>query len=291
MPTPIPEVPAIRELGRTAVRRSASRLPSHRNPGIEICLIHSGRFRWQVEGRGWEVEGGQGFVTLPWQLHGGEHGVLHRGALEFIVIGLPRCAPQGAWRFGADVPLDRDARRYVTERLRGNRVPVLADAGALAAPFARLWGELHRRDPGWRSLLRTTLAELLVGAARATGIDAAPAADPVVGTALALIAERLDEPWQLADMAASAGMARTRFAERVRDATGLSPHRWLLRTRLERAQELLATRRASITAIALDCGFASSQHFAAAFKREFGCTPSSWRASSDAERQEAWKPK
>ncbi|MDA3963633.1 MAG: AraC family transcriptional regulator [Planctomycetota bacterium] len=280
MLAPVPELPEISELGRTTQRRSAGSLLPHRNRGIEICAIHAGRLRWQVEGQSWDVETGQAFVTLPWQWHGGEGGVMHRSVLDFVVIDLPRCGAKGSWSYG-DCPLDVAARRFVTRSLRENLVPVIADGAAIAAVFERLWSELRTRRPGWQSMVRGHLAELLLSAARAVYAPAPEgASDPAVSTALHLIAQRLDEPWQLDDMAAAAGIARTRFAERVQAATGMSPHRWLLRTRLERAQAALRYGTAPITSIALDCGFASSQHFAGAFRREFGCTASAWRAGS-----------
>jgi AraC-like DNA-binding protein len=51
------------------------------------------------------------------------------------------------------------------------------------------------------------------------------------------------------------------------------------RARLQEAERRLRETSDSITAIALDCGWSSAQHFAADFRAAHGVTPSSWRRS------------
>lgn len=65
-------------------------------------------------------------------------------------------------------------------------------------------------------------------------------------------------------------------------ALGLTPKQYQLRCRLDEARRLLATTRLPITAIALDLGFASSQHFSSQFARAMGCPPTVWRRRASA---------
>jgi AraC family transcriptional regulator len=87
----------------------------------------------------------------------------------------------------------------------------------------------------------------------------------------------LAEPICLADIAASAGLSRMHFAAQFRAATGLRPHEYLIRRRIERAQELLLTSRLSLVDIAMDVGFRTQAHFTTVFGRFVGETPSVWR--------------
>ena len=49
---------------------------------------------------------------------------------------------------------------------------------------------------------------------------------------------------------------------------------------IRKAKDILSSRDdVSITNLAIDLGFASSQHFAARFRRETGMTPSEWRSA------------
>ncbi|WJI40626.1 MULTISPECIES: AraC family transcriptional regulator [Mesorhizobium] len=94
----------------------------------------------------------------------------------------------------------------------------------------------------------------------------------------AWIEEHLDEPISLADMAKAAGLSRMYFAARFRIATGLRPHDYILRRRVERSKELLMQTRNSLVDIAFDVGFQTQAHFTTVFKRFAGTTPGRWRA-------------
>jgi AraC-like DNA-binding protein len=92
---------------------------------------------------------------------------------------------------------------------------------------------------------------------------------------------RLDEPVSLADIASAAGLTRMHFAAQFRAATGLRPHEYLLRRRIERAQEMLVSTGMSLVDVALSVGFQTQSHFTSAFKRYAGQPPRAWRESRD----------
>jgi len=90
---------------------------------------------------------------------------------------------------------------------------------------------------------------------------------------------QLDKPVSLADVASSAGLTRMHFAAQFRAATGLRPHEYLLRRRIERAQEMLAATCMPVVDIALSVGFQTQSHFTSVFKRYAGQPPRAWRES------------
>jgi AraC family transcriptional regulator len=87
----------------------------------------------------------------------------------------------------------------------------------------------------------------------------------------------LAEPVSLADLASAAGLTRMHFAAQFRAATGLPPHEYLLRRRIERAQEMLIADEESLVEIALAVGFQTQSHFTSVFKRFVGQPPRAWR--------------
>jgi AraC family transcriptional regulator len=91
------------------------------------------------------------------------------------------------------------------------------------------------------------------------------------------MAAHLDEPIGLPEIAAATGLTRMHFAAQFKVATGLRPHEYLLRMRIDRAQDLLATTRQPLVEIALDVGFRSQSHFTTVFTRIAGTTPNAWR--------------
>lgn len=96
----------------------------------------------------------------------------------------------------------------------------------------------------------------------------------------AYVDAHLSETVTLADMAAAAGLSRMHFAAQFRLATGIRPHEFVLRRRIDRAMELLATTSESLVGIALDVGFQTQAHFTTVFKRFAGDTPHQWRSAN-----------
>jgi len=58
---------------------------------------------------------------------------------------------------------------------------------------------------------------------------------------------------------------------------GVTPHQYRIQVRLDRAKQLLATQRRSVTAVCMDVGFSSLGSFSTLFSRRFGETPSRYR--------------
>lgn len=72
------------------------------------------------------------------------------------------------------------------------------------------------------------------------------------------------------------------FAAQFRVATGMRPHEYLLRQRIERAQKMLVETRDSLVEIALGVGFQTQAHFTTVFRRFVGDTPYQWRCANRA---------
>jgi transcriptional regulator GlxA family with amidase domain len=87
----------------------------------------------------------------------------------------------------------------------------------------------------------------------------------------------ISEQITLADLAAAAGMSRMYFACQFKVATGMRPHDYVLKKRIERAQHLLFTTSEPLVEIALGVGFQTQAHFTTIFKKIIGNTPLRWR--------------
>jgi transcriptional regulator GlxA family with amidase domain len=78
-------------------------------------------------------------------------------------------------------------------------------------------------------------------------------------------------------LARSCGLSIRHLTRAFRQSTGMAPYQWLQYRRMEKAKQLLETSSASLSAIALDCGFADQSHFTRIFSRVVGVTPRTWR--------------
>jgi AraC-like DNA-binding protein len=77
----------------------------------------------------------------------------------------------------------------------------------------------------------------------------------------------------LQELATVAGLSRMHFAAQFRTAIGMRPHEFLLKRRIERAEELLRRAEVSLVDVALTVGFQTQAHFTTVFKRFAGDTP------------------
>ena len=87
---------------------------------------------------------------------------------------------------------------------------------------------------------------------------------------------RIDTDLSLDQLANECRLSVSYFIRAFKRSTGLTPHQWLLRTRIDVALRLLR-RDAPIARIALDCGFADQSHFTRVFTRQLGMSPGRWR--------------
>jgi AraC family transcriptional regulator len=83
----------------------------------------------------------------------------------------------------------------------------------------------------------------------------------------------------LQNLATVAGLSRMHFAAQFRTAIGMRPHEFLLKRRIERAEELLKQAEVSLVDVALTVGFQTQAHFTTVFKRFTGDTPYQWRSA------------
>ncbi|MDE1996994.1 MAG: helix-turn-helix transcriptional regulator, partial [Rhizobiaceae bacterium] len=90
----------------------------------------------------------------------------------------------------------------------------------------------------------------------------------------------LKKPIYLAELANAAGLSRMHFAAQFRAATGLTPHAYILKRRVEDSQRMLLRGDRSIVDVSLEMGFSSQAHFSSAFKKIVGISPGQWRDRS-----------
>jgi AraC family transcriptional regulator len=97
---------------------------------------------------------------------------------------------------------------------------------------------------------------------------------------LARSVERLREPDapSISALADEAGVHPVYFTRAFRAAVCAAPSEVARRARLERASAALLASGSPLTAVACDAGFADHSHFCRQFRREFGVTPSRYRA-------------
>jgi len=93
------------------------------------------------------------------------------------------------------------------------------------------------------------------------------------------IQEHLDQNLTLAQLGAVVCMSPFHFARLFQRTTGMPPHRFVVRARIDRALTLLTVHESPIGGIARAVGFRTASHFSTVFRRITGITPRAYRTT------------
>jgi AraC family transcriptional regulator len=183
------------------------------------------------------------------------------------------------------------AKNLVAECARdtpGHQPPVLSaepTRDPVVEQLARALLDARQVHASFRQLYTDSVSVAIVARLLVSARQANPSVRPKVAglprwrlmRAIDYVEAHLAEPVSLADVAAATGLTRMHFAAQFRAATGLRPHEYLLRRRIERAQELLVRTEMSVVSVAHSVGFHTQSHFTTIFKRFAGHPPQTWR--------------
>ncbi|OKH55658.1 AraC family transcriptional regulator [Calothrix sp. HK-06] len=87
------------------------------------------------------------------------------------------------------------------------------------------------------------------------------------------IHDNIDEDLTLFKLAAIAHISPSYFSSLFKQSTGLAPHQYIIRYRVERAKQLLLKGKLSIAEISILVGFTHQSHLSYHFRRHFGSSP------------------
>ena len=91
------------------------------------------------------------------------------------------------------------------------------------------------------------------------------------------IEARLDQPIQLRELSAISKLSTAYFSRAFKSTFRQTPHAYIVRRRLERAETLMLTTDLLLSDIAARCGFADQAHLCRLFRQQYAKSPAAWR--------------
>jgi AraC family transcriptional regulator len=189
--------------------------------------------------------------------------------VRLLILGLEPWFLEGiAAELGAAIAFDRE--------LNFRKLPRTHPVSLLVQ---QLDGELCARAGSSimaESLARAIGVSLLREFAHLPSAKPTETAPPVaVLRTVELMRQRLASSLSLEELAQHAGVSPFHFARLFKTATGHPPHEYLIRLRVDHAQEMIARQGRTLTmaAIAQESGFADQSHMTRHFRRVLGVTP------------------
>ena len=267
-------VDGIPVLGLNRARNMSAGAELHRHTAMEITVCEHGAVKFDADGRAWTLLPGTVFVTQPGSVHRLRSNV--RGSiLRWIFVTLPK---EGRSFLG----LSKEESAILAQRLKGlgewlYRMPPadLHLIGDLMDDYERPASVSEMRLVRFRA----DALKFLLSVMDSTPVQSDIPAASRIYSVIAQMRRCPEKEYPVEKLIAETGMSETSLATAFKRDTGQTPHEFLVTCRIRKAMDILAKDPSvRIVELAIDLGFASSQHFAARFRRETGKTPSEWRA-------------
>jgi AraC family L-rhamnose operon regulatory protein RhaS len=229
------------------------------------------------------VTAGSVYFSLPWERHGSVDEFEPGHYWHWVQFLLTGCIDRPRTRFGfhEDLGIPSSLAGGISARLTGaghRCYPATARAAWLIPTLIKELSQPDRGDPHYVSALgRLAILELVRCIETADDAQATDASSRRVEALVQRLRQECSQPWTLETMAAACDLGRSRFATLCRRLTGDSPVELINRLRIDRAKVLLRETGHSITDIAHECGFGSSQYFARVFRSFTGMDARSYR--------------
>jgi AraC family transcriptional regulator len=235
-----------------------------------VSYVRNGSFGYRTRGQTFELVPGSVLVghagdefmcTHDHHVCGDECLAFHLQPEAAESIGLP----SGMWRSGALPPL-----------------PELMVLGELAQAAAEGRSDLGLDELCW--MFPARFGQVVSGRKAQPQTAGSRDRRRAVEAALWLDAHSR-QPVDLDAAAKQAGLSPFHFLRLFAKVIGVTPHQYLLRSRLRHAAQLLAGDDRSITDIAFDVGFADISNFVRTFHRAAGVSPRGFRKMAKGERK------
>ena len=257
---------------------NASRVGWHSHEGFEILFLLEGATAYEFKsGQTVELHGGEFLVVPPSSVHRGKHDVRSPSRICGLAL-TPKVEKAGKY-----TTFTRDNLVHLSGSLKKSAMAVHPISSILRKIIQRLMGEAdnfwkHPEDAVSHATLRTLVCDAILETVRQIHLPSRKP-DHIVAAAKVYLNDHYLERLSVAKLGAFLGYSRSRTFELFKSQTGLTPKDYLVRMRVEKAEELLLKTRQSIIEIAHAVGFNSSQYFSTVFRRYTGQSPAAFRQS------------
>lgn len=269
----IPDLPELQILGEQWLA-SRTDIADHAHASWEVYLQLDGEADWHDQRGATTLGPGDGYLVAPGVRHhlGSVRGTRHHFLYALI-----------------------DAERWVAARLpqlgsvrqQAQAVGWRTGPAAVLREPLRLLADAVTHERPHRLLAASIALDAVVLAMLSWAVTPEEtAAAPVEHRGVSLVRQRIDNDpgrrWTLTALAEDTGLTPKHLCTLFGRQVGRTPHQYLLHARLAAVRHALHTTDLSVTQLAVDFGFASSQHLSRVFAAKCGVSPRAFRAQARA---------
>ena len=263
----------------------------HRNEGLELSFLRSGSIAFATANHSQTLIPNNMTICGPWQLHRVGTPFIDTGILQWLILDQKIHSADQQWSWPHWIILTKKDLGELTRLLLYNSQSICIANGKMVS----CWDQLFRavrddKNESRFSQIAVSINELLLllltflrENEKSKEDEVVVALSPSLHTVklfldeLKCIPRLLEKQWSIKEMAKLCRMSESHFTLCCRKLTNKSPTHFLNHCRVQLALSFIKRDpQKTITDVALDCGFNTSQYFATVFKKITGKTPSSY---------------
>ena len=256
------------ELGRYHYAQASPGLADHAHENAwEICFLVKGWQTYCIGESAYRLRGGDVFLTRPGERHSTGGNPEEKGELYWMILNERRLRKAGGgW--------DREAKS-LPAALAKLRSPHFRGSWKMKECLDEITRVFALRHDSMRGIVLENLTNFfLIEVIRCGQRPAVGGSSISLLSVVRYLESRLEEPFDVPRLAEQSGLSIARFKARFKAEMGVPPGEFILRAKIGEACRRLRHPEASVTRVAYDLGFSSSQYFATVFRRFMGHAPS-----------------
>ena len=265
----IPEIPV---LGMNRSVRTTEGSIFHRHDCMEITYCALGNVKFDCDGRAYPIIPGSAFISRPKDVH--RLRVNPKGAkVYWIFLKLPK---RGEGFMG----LSQAESKWIVKSFKSLPHKTFAAPENVGRCYERLFAvfDAEKTDRTARQLkLRAAALDLVIALLEAGVTAVSNDADLRFRALVDKMRRNPTKAFSMDETAAELKCAPNTVRALFHKYVGLPPQSFMMKCRIHKAQDFLRAPGKSVTEIAAELGFSSSQNFAIRFRQETGKSPTEWR--------------
>jgi len=263
-------IPNLHMLGFADYRFVNAALPNHYHNTMEVTVIIKGTQQYYVDDTAYILQGGDIIMTKPKECHGNND--LLQNVCQYLWFQLDM-SPSAENFLGLMQPY---GDYLYQQMLRYNHRIKKTDVNSLSK-LQEIFFSLSSHDPGVKLNGYNRFLEFLISIFCSASCSETRTCSSDIQAATDYIHSHIKDHLSIDVIANHVGLSNSRFLVKFKQELGITPHAYISSKKIDVAKDILKFTDTSITDIAFEYNFSSSNHFSTVFKRFTGYSPSEYR--------------
>ena len=263
-------IPALHMIGHAHFQAAGAKLDTHFHCNMEFVVVLKGKQQYIVDGKLYTLYGNDIFMTYPYENHGSGGG--SQDVCEFIWFQFDMSSSQNF--LGLVPPYSEYLFRQLLNYRHRTKKANMKDLPVLKRAFQLLGSEeISQQIQGYSYFLQFVTNNICT-----TDIELTREVYSTdIQEAIYYIHTHLMEDLNIEIIAGHCGLSASRFKAKFKEELGITPHAYITSLKVDTAKIFLKDPGNTITDVAYQLNFSSSNHFSSVFRKYTGCTPTYFR--------------